>query len=273
MLTRRVRWHAPVLVALALLTASAHPGCGGGDVAEEGPALPPATSMDFDISLFASASKRQFANFSAAAFRIWWLEASVARALVVPAASLAAAMSVAPVFSGGRWIWDFETVSGGKTYGAHLEGWFDGGAREGTSLNLEMRLTCSGCTPALDDFLSYDGHFEVEEARGRWQFYSPEIGTTNRSLVRVDYLVPDATRSTLEVVNNRADGHQDAGDEITLAIDGDSVLLSVRDESQGLDYTAGWSATTTAGWLQVPNYNAGVKACWDDAHVDTDCPQ
>ncbi len=269
MLSRRILLPA----AAALLLVGTLVACGGSEDAEQGPDLPPAESMAFDISLFATANKGQWANFNAAALRVWWLEASVGKALVVPAASLAAALSVNPTFEDGRWIWDFETTSGGKTYGAHLEGWFENGAREGASLNLEMSLTCSSCDPPLDNFLYYEGRYDIEDAAGYWQFYSPEVDGADKSLVRADWSVPDATHSTLDIVNNRTDGNPDAGDRITLTIDGDQVTLTVHDESEGLDYGAGWSSSTTAGWVQVPNYNDGQKACWDSAHVNVECGQ
>lgn len=272
--------YSVVLVLVLGLFATLSWGCFGAEEeeAEAGPPLPPVSSMTMDISAFQSGkadgkadTTGPKANFNNAAVRVWWLNASIVTALTVPAATLAAALTVEPVFEDGKWIYDFNVTSGGHTYQALLEGWFDGGLKEGIDLNISMTVTCTACKTPLQDFVFYTGKFDTDGTNGYWQFFNPEITAEDKTFVKVDYEILDDTHRTLTFTNNRTDGDAKAGDIITYSIDGDTAHVSVHVEEEGLEYDAEWSISTTAGWLEIPDYNDGNRACWDASHLNVDC--
>ncbi len=280
---RRVRYlacAAAILMTLGVLALA----CDGGDEKEEGPPLPSAGTMTFDISAFQTEQQNQAlepgkadgvpgekANFNNAAFRVWWLNTSIAAHLAVPAAVLGAALYSGATWDGVLWTWEFSVTANGQTYKAVLTGWFDNNLKEGVFLNLSMAITCTACKTPLDDYVWYTGRFKADGGSGHWQFFSPEIATEDQSLVRIDYEIVDEEHKTLVFTNNRNDGHEDAGDVITYSRDGDAALVSVHDESEALEYEARWSISTTAGSLTVPGYNNGEEACWDENHLNVAC--
>jgi len=211
------------------------------------------------------------ANFNSAALRVGWLNTTIGLALAAPAAVLATALTVEPVFEEGKWLFDYSVVSGADEYSAVLSAWFDGNLKTGLWLNLEMAVTCTACKVKTEDYLWYSGRFHTEEAKGHWQFFNPEIAQDDQKLVRIDYQVTDATHATLDFTNNRTDGHEGGGDTVAYAREGDLIHISVHDESDALDYDVEWSITTKEGYLQVPGYNEGEMACWDSNRLNVDC--
>ena len=264
-------------VALILTACLVAPGC---LPAEEGPALPPAESMQMDMSVFTGgltaakgdeSTDASKANFQNAALRVGLLNLTVGLALVPPAAVLAAALSAEPRFEAGTWIWTYELQSGGETFEAELTGWFEGFLREGTTLELEMRVTCTACAAMTEDYLWYTGSFQVDGAAGHWQLYNPQIAQADQSFVRIDYAIDDETHRSLTFENVRTDGSADAGDIIDYTRDGDLLAISVEDISDGQSYLAEGDLRTGAGWIEVPGYNGGEKACWDADQLDVAC--
>ncbi len=248
--------------------------------AEEGPELPPGESMSMDIAAFSSSGKTDKAddtgskkNFNQAAFRVTWLNTSILLALASPRLVFAAALSTEPTFADGKWTWSITAGNAAKRFTAELTGWFEGNAKTGNTLELEMRVTCKGvsCKLKIDNFLWYTGHFEFGKRKGYWQFYNPDIKQDDKTFVHIDWQVTDATHRKLTFTNKRTDGHKDANDVIAYERDGDALSVDVHDADAKLDYSAEIDVHTGVGWLQVPNYNGGAKACWDGSHNDKAC--
>lgn len=269
--------HLIALSAIAALAATMI-AC---QATEEGPELPPQESMNMDISAFSAGAKTDKAdetgskkNFNQAALRVGWLNTSIVLALASPRLIFAAALSTEPTFADGKWTWSFSTGGAAQRFSATLTGWFEGQAKEGTTLELEMRVGCTGANCKLKEtnFLWYTGHFELGKRTGFWQFYNPDITTDDKTFVHIDWQVTDASHKTLTFTNKRTDGHADAGDIIAYKREGDLLSVNVHDASDSLDYSAEIDVHTGAGWLKVPKYNGGAKACWDGSHDDAACP-
>ena len=263
------------LVSLGLALVFVVASCKAEDEAQEGPQLPPPESMTLDLSPFTGTASKEGAgpksNFNNAALRVGVLNLFVRASLLPPAAVLRAALTVRPIFEDGKWIWEFDHSHGGASYAAVLTAWFDNSEREGDSLELAMAITCPTCKIPTTDFTWYTGHFEIGGGRGTWQFFHPGIEQDDQTFVTIDYTVTDLTHRAITATNNRADGHEDAADVIAYALDGDRLQISFHDENEGLDYVAQASLATKAGWLEVPNYNDGEKACWDSELQNVDC--
>jgi hypothetical protein len=263
----------PVVLALPVLLLACQAN-------KEGPALPAKESMDMDMGAFTNAgtpakpddpAAGTKKNFGAAAWRVGFFNTAVQVALLAPRAVFFAALSVQPTFENGKWIWDFSAKSGTDVFRAVLSGWFEGSKEEGTFLDLEMKVTCTGCKVKTENYVWYTGRFDTTGTGGHWQFYNPEIAGSDQTFVRIDYDVKDSTHRSLTFTNKRVDGHADAGDTIVYKREGEMLSLSVHDASEKLDYTAAISVVTGAGWIQVPDYNGGSKACWDGSHNDAAC--
>lgn len=250
---------------------------------EEGPALPPAESMQMDLGVFTggltaakgdaseAAAEASKANFQNAALRVGLLNLTVGLGLVAPTAALAAALSAEPRFEAGTWIWTYELQAGGETIEAELTGWYEGFQRQGTTLELEMRVTCTACAAMPADYLWYTGSFQLDGAAGHWQLYNPDIAQADQSFLRIDYAIADETHRSLTFENVRTDGSPDASDFIDYTRDGDLLTIQVHDESEGQEYMAEGDLQTGAGWIEVPGYNSGAKACWDADQLDVAC--
>ena len=274
-------------VALALVLLG---GCAGStDEADArswpwGPLLPPTDSMKMEPFPSAQLSEEGAAdsgkadgatpkaNFNNAAFRVGWLNTSVVLGLATPVLLFAKAVSVQPDFMDGKWVWVYTLKSGADTYESVLEGWFEDHLRDGDFLNLELKTTCTACKTPLDNFLLLSGELDTKGTDGVWQSFSPDLATDGGKLWRIAYDVKDGDHRTITFTNGRTDGGDGAGDVVEYARDGDLARVSVKDVSEALDYVSEWSVTTGAGWLQVPDYNNGDKACWDKERKNADCP-
>lgn len=268
------------LLALVLVAGLSASGC---LATEEGPELPPVESMQLDLAAFtgalsadkaddpSDAGTTSKANFQNAAFRVGLLNLAIGAALIPPTLVFAAAVNTQPRFEQGEWIWEYSVTAGGQTFAAHLTGWFEGHLRTGTTLELEMRVTCTGCAVPTEDFLWYAGSFDTAGAYGYWQFFHPEIAQDDQTFVRIDYVVSGDRERSLTFENLRSDGHPDAGDLIDYTLSGDLLTLLVHDASASLDYSAAADLATGEGWLQVPGYLGGAQACWDGEQYDVAC--
>ncbi len=275
-------WRLMVLVSALSLGLFAL-SCGGDEEQEEGPPLPPEGSMRIELALFEGGENLATdegkadgvgpkANFNNAAIRVWWLNTAIALNLAVPVVTFAAALSDNPSYADGEWLWDFSTkTNDGKEVSAVLRGWFDGGLKEGIFLNLEMKVTCETCKVPTEDYIWYTGRFNTAGTDGHWQFFNPEIAQEDQTFIKIEYDVTDDTHKSLIFTNLRTDGHEDAGDIIEYSVDGDTAHVSVHDEDKALDYTTEWSLSDGTGWLIVPDFNEGEKACWDGAQQNAEC--
>ncbi len=261
--------HGVLIAALALAPFTS--SCGK-EEAGDPPALPPAESMQMDLDVFTQSGTRALPgmNYGAAALRVGLLNLGLVLALAPPTVVFAAALQAKPQYKDGKWVWAFDTQSGVNQYGVELSGKTTG---EGSAnqLELALKVTCSTCVPALNDFVWYTGTFSMTSTTGSWQFFDARITTADKSFVRLDYEVTDAAHRKLTFTNNRVDGKPDAGDVIEYLRDGDTARVSVQDKDVA-NYVAQISIASGAGYIEVPGYNGGNRACWDSSHQNATCP-
>ena len=48
--------------------------------------------------------------------------------------------------------------------------------------------------------------------------------------------------------------------------------MNFYDASENLNADITWDEVTGAGSIQVPDYNDGERACWDEDQDDIECP-
>ena len=238
------------------------------------PDLPPLTSMTGDFSIFgnpgaqqggpAPASSQTAPNFANAAVRVVAAQVVTVVGLAVPVATFAAAANSTPTFEDdNRWHWRFTGVQGGQTYTAHLSG-----VVQGSDVAWDMRITSPTHTPPLNEFVWYDGQGSLDRSSGRWTFFDPATPSASTGLLRIDWTHVSQTENGWEAT---ALGGPAIGDVFTASVNGNDRLITYSDASEQALVEIYWSAADGSGYLIAPNYNGGVKACWDATQQDVPC--
>ena len=241
------------------------------------PDLPPAASMTFDLSSF-NAGGSQLAknatiqsknNFNNAAARVFIINSIVLIGITPPSVIFAQALSQQPTLeSDGKFHWVFEAPYLLLRYEADLAGWVD---RENLRVKWEMRVSTRQTNPALDSFLWYEGYANIENSQGQWTFYNPQKPDTLQKIALIDWTVdgPEDARLSFSNIDEGSDG---LGDVLTYTVLSNDRKIEFYDESTGFTSIIYWDAVTTAGYLQVPDYNNGQPAYWDENHDDIEAP-
>lgn len=239
----------------------------------EAPTLPSANSMRADFSLFdqtavsnTAAATIGGANFLAAAFSVTVANAVTTLVMAVPVATFAAAASQDPVFEDGAFHWRYTTVVNGQSFAANLSA-----QGSGSNSLWEMRISASGTNPPLDDFLYYSGSAALNGESGTWHVFDAAQPTANRELLRIDWTHANATNWSVSF-NNVTAGTPDNGDRLTYDVNADARSVTFLDASAATTTTVEWNAATHTGSIRAPNFNGGIKACWDAQLQNIGCP-
>jgi hypothetical protein len=252
-----------------------------GDPAEHGgngqaPDLPPAASMEVDLSLFdgasstpdASAGSSSQAHFANAALRAAVIHTVTLAVMAVPAATFAAAASNDPVLgSDGKFHWLYGVQHGGHTFEADLTGFIDVPNAESV---WEMYVTATGTNPPLNGFLWYNGRAALDNTHGDWHVYDHTVPGGGIEVLGVDWTHLTDEQVALEFTSLRP-GAPEHGDRLTYRIDGNDRSITFLDASEGTTLEIWWNHATGEGYLIAPLYNGGQKACWDTMQSDAPC--
>lgn len=258
------------------------------------PSLPGASTMTMDLSFFgvgnggASAagaveqSIRQTvgnkSNWIEAAVRVLYVHLTFYDAFEEPiGAFVAAAHSIPQPQADGSWLWTFIFVEDGIDYGIFLYG-------KVVDDHVEWRMEVSSNDPAfmLDHFVWFDGHSQLDDSFGYWQFYTPVLTppssarlymasmTPGVPAVRIDWLNPGPGEHRLAVLVN-AVGSPEEGDVLAFRDTPAANTVDFHDEDLQEDHNITWYLDGS-GSITVPNYNGGQIACWDTKQEDVVCP-
>jgi hypothetical protein len=217
-------------------------------------------------------------NWIEAAVRVFYAQLLFYDAFEEPVAAFAAAIhSVPQQQADGSWLWTYIFVDGGVDYGVFLYGKVVGD-------HVDWRMEVSSSDPAhnLDHFVWFDGESQRDESRGYWQFYKPVLTppasvrlymtsmTEGAPVARVawDHHAPN-DHGVVVTVNE--EGSPDEGDILAFRTWPTRTTLAFHDEIVQQDHNVTWYIDGS-GFLIVPGYNAGEKACWDARQEDVVCP-
>ncbi len=246
------------------------------------PTLPATTSMEVDFGLFqigasestltastdlvelgAAFSSTQI-NFGTAAITVLVAQALTVLHLAVPTVVFGAAVNTTPTFeSDGRWHWRYTASTAGTVWTAHLSG-----AVDGNSVDWNMRISAPTANPALNEFLWYSGLSRTDQTSGTWRFFDPLNPSGSNEVVRLDW---SHTSNEIHGVTITVTGGDNVGDVLTADRDGTMRLVTFVDASQGTNVEISWDTATGVGYIVAPNFNGGVKACWDAGQNDVPC--
>ncbi len=146
---------------------------------------------------------------------------------------------------------------------AHLSG-----VVQGNDVVWDMRITSPTHAPPLDEFVWYAGQGRVDRSSGRWTFYDPITPSASTALLRIDWTHVSQTDNGWMAT---ALGGPASGDVFSASVGGDDRLITYSDASEQTLVEIYWSAADGSGYLIAPNYNGGVKACWDASQQDVAC--
>jgi hypothetical protein len=269
---RRTRHAALLALTASLFLALAVTGCSDDDdtsptgPAAEAPPLPDPEQLTFDFSFFDAAedldddkSLGEYSHFLNAYLRVAILEVAAHLVLTPPTAAFALALHTPPSLQDdGSWIWVYTHVDGDEEAQIRLRGLpIDDG------VEWELRVTVD----AIDNEVWFAGTTRDDGAIGQWTFYDaenePGLAVADLAWGRDDG--GDFLR--LEVLAG-----EDAGDVLAFHDDDPEFRIDHRDADQDLASRIVWWADGH-GQLQVPDYNDGALACWDETFRNTVCEE
>lgn len=185
-----------------------------------------------------------------------------------PSAALAgASLAVPQAQADGSWNWSYAVTYGYVTYNLVLNG---KAASSGT--NWSMRVSTTGLSQNLSNFLWFSGQTQSGGNTGYWQLYDPTFASAPTNLIRVDWNRVSATNRSAVWQNNRVGGTA-YGDNLTYAQSGSEASIDYADVSEATASFVRWNTDTSAGSVRVPVFNGGAEACWDASHLNTSCAQ
>ncbi len=244
---------------------------------DDSPDLPPAESLSVDLSVLNSApvgaknaptgqtaAPEDYLNFANAWARVKVVQFFAGLVIVVPAAAIAAALQQSPMKDGDRWVWQ---VTVGDTT-ADLEV----AASLVSGFDVDLYVT----NPQLTRYLWVEGNFGDGSGTGEWVLHDPEIeGDDDRALSITWTYVSSTDRSlSYEILSPRPNANDEVfqGDTFSFSVDGTNATLEYEDADEpGTVAVISWDTGTGAGLLQVPGFNAGAAACWDELFENTGC--
>ena len=258
---------------LTCLMAAVLTGCESTGPEDTGdpPELPLQESMIFDTETFPSAAPqaspttiaRQVASGShhtAAAIGVVGINIAVLVVTSIPRLTWAALASRQPTFEDGQWHWRGTTDILGITYSGDLTGYTGDG-----DVVAEVRIT----SPAVSDFLWYDGRAPIGGTSGQWRVYDANQPTTQSLLSTIDWAHPESDIWNLTFTSV---GGANPGDNLTYTVDGDARTVSWFDASEDATYGITWDAVTGVGSITAAAYNGGMMSCWDGDLQNVTCP-
>lgn len=273
-------------VALLALFVPVLTGCGKQPAspaksASDAPAVPPASSMNFDFNNFfdqhgaaevhaahpngvdATAAKSNWIN---AVTRVVYINLTVADLFAAPALALQAALHTEPVLGDDGWFtWTFSFTDNGHDVTLRLRGRIDGAI-----VTWRMLVTDPQATPAMQDFVWFTGETRLQNDRGFWIFNDRRNGEAV-AVARIDWnSVSERDRSLS--FRNVETGSADFGDQLEYRVADAIASITFLDASTQASFDITWNELDGTGSLMVPDYNNGERACWDEHQENCVCP-
>lgn len=258
----------------AVLAAAVLAGCSKESTNEppaaKAPALPPAESMQLDLSTFAPEglgkapeSLTKF-NFWNAQLRAAFFNILVAAVVAPPAAAINGAVhSVPSPQSDGSWIWTYTIVDGDRELVLRLRGI---ATDEGAFW--QMFVTAEFENPPLVRALWFEGETHGEDD-GEWTLYDVSR-EGHPAVLHIDWEVTTENDRVLsfEVIDPSNEAHHD-----TLVYSDVDATASIvyHDFSEDATIEIVWDQGTGSGSLIAPDYRGGERSCWDEQQNDVVC--
>ena len=257
---------SPALCAVFL--ASTIAGCAQQEQ-EEPPDLPPVGSLQAEVKTMQSApvaaknanpeGDGEYTNFANAWVRVAYLRVGAAVVLALPVASMALTLSQDPEFDGDSWNWSLtvlNTTADLELSGDLVNGW-----------DVAFYVT----NPEVTRFLWIEGHANPTLTEGTWTGHSVDLPAGDDAVLDINWSYTSETERSVSVSNVNSES-PDFGDLLTYTLSGTSATI-LFDDASAPNQVATISVDTllNAGSIQVPLYNDGAEACWDESFLNVTC--
>ena len=206
-------------------------------------------------------------NWFNALVRVTVVDLAIRTALVPPTLAFAAALSEDPVpQQDGSWLWVYHWNNPeGHDCEIRLLGRIDG-----HDVDWELSVKDLEAMLESEPVVWFYGQTNIVNDSGYWVFNHVEDGN-EEEFIRIDWSVEANDQRSLVFANIR-EGHEEFGDELSYTVDGTIFTMNFYDASENLNADITWDEVTGAGSIQVPDYNDGERACWDEDQDDIECP-
>lgn len=128
-------------------------------------------------------------------------------------------------------------------------------------------MTCPTIKPALNDFEWYTGECAINNTSGTWKYFDYKYPNDAKEIGTIDWSVSGMDKGNLSFSCTNTEKTY-VGDVLTYSIEGAKVTISYFDASENITADINWDIVTSAGSIQVPNYNGGKQAYWDENRQD-----
>jgi hypothetical protein len=229
--------------------------------------------MQADLSFFESTGQAPSAdqagaielNFLTAALAVSVAKAATVLTLAAPTAVFIAAASNDPVVEDDAYHWRYTVNHDANTFSADLSG-----RAQGTESLWEMRVSATGTNPPLSNFLWYSGSAMLNGTSGDWHIFDAATPGQSNELLSIEWTHQSATQWTLTFTNEN-DASLDLGDQLNYSVNGNIRSVSFLDASALTTATVQWDEVTHLGYIEAPNFNGGVRACWGATFENVTC--
>ncbi len=244
------------------------------------PELPPAQSMQIDLSYFKMNPERSLQksatskwNFLAAVATVSYINTTVIVASIAPSLVFAAAISQQPKLQDdGKFHWIYsksDTILGRViTFEVDLVGWIDETDQQS---EWEVYVSSNNHIPQLHHFLWYQGRSEIGNKTGWWLFHDDKSPDSLIDVLKVEWDLSDENDEEL-IFTNAEELSNEYGDYLKYGIEFSDRFLIFFDASENKTNTIYWNAETGAGFIEWQNYHNGAKSYWDENHNDISGP-
>jgi hypothetical protein len=255
------------LTAIILIVA-VFISCNDNNTSEVTPEIPSAQTMAIDLSDFNSNNNPKLkagSNFNAALFRAGVAKLIVDANLIVPRVLITAAQDKDPeVVAEGEYQWMYSAENGEDEFSILLTAKVD----SEDDVEWNFYVTSSANDPPLNNFLLFRGEAEYDGSEGNWTYFdAQETGPVSE--IEWDIDNDGAVDLDFSVLSDR-NGNE--GSEIDYDFDGTTKTIVYIDGSNEEATTIEFNTETKVGFIISPNYNDGIKSCWDENFEDTPCP-
>ncbi len=265
-----MNFRKPYFIFTLFLATVVFFSCSDTNNADVTPVIPSTESMTIDLSEFNNQQKGKSkiqagSNFNAAIFSAGIAKLIVDVNLIIPKILISAAQNQdVETIAEGEYQWRYTANSGEDSFSVLLT------AVVGDDDDVEWKffVTSSATDPALNNFLFFEGKAEFDGTEGEWKYYDVQ---ENEAVSQITWDIDnDGTVDLDFTVLSDRNGNKNS--EIDYEFDGTVKTLVYLNGSSGETTTIEFNTETKAGFIISPNYNEGVKSCWDENLNDINCP-
>ena len=230
------------------------------------PTLPPTQSMTIDLSEFdnSNGKAKSESNFNAAVFRAGVAKLIIDANLAIPKTLIGAAQNAnSETVAEGEYQWRYNADNGEDDFSVLLTAQVD----SEDEVEWNFFVTTSATNPPLNNFLLFSGESEFDGTEGEWRYFDAQ---ESEAVSEIEWDIDnDGSIELSFLVLSDRNGNE--GASIDYEFNGTTKSLVYVDGSNGDTTTIEFNTETKAGFIISPNYNEGVKACWDETFADVAC--